>query len=310
MRPSREKLAGLLTEQRNPKTTHIDRCSIREVLEIMHREDREAVDAVGRALDDIEKAVELVIHSFQNNGRLFYVGAGTSGRLGVLDASECPPTFGVPHNRVQGIIAGGYRALHRSIEGAEDDPEDGAFAIRQRELGPADTLVGIAASSTTPYVVGAINEAIQRDSKTAFITCNSDSELASRVDVTIKLLVGPEVVTGSTRMKAGTATKLVLNMLTTTAMIQTGKVYQNLMVDLTATCYKLVDRSHRIMEALTDLSYDEATEILEKAGMKVKTALVMHMGGVGRKEAEQVLNTHHGFVAPAIEAIQERGHKL
>lgn len=303
MKPTREKLAGLQTEQRNPRSMNIDRCTIRETLEIIHREDQEAVAAVGRALDSVEKAVELVVNAFRSGGRLFYVGAGTSGRLGVLDASECPPTFGVPHHLVQGIIAGGYDALHRAVEGAEDFADDGEFAIEQRELGPTDVLVGIAASSTTPYVIKSLQTAKRLGAKTAFITCNPDPDVAQFVDVVIQLLVGPEVITGSTRMKSGTATKLVLNMLTTTAMIQTGKVYQNLMVDLTATCNKLVDRSHRIMVTLTDLEYDEATQVLEAAGLKVKTALVMHLAKVDRREAEAFLERYNGFVGPAIEAI-------
>ena len=303
MRPSREKMAGLLTEQRNPDTMHIDRCSIAEVLELMHKEDHRAVAAVGAVLEPIERAVELVVSAFKQNGRLFYVGAGTSGRLGVLDASECPPTFGVPHHQVQGIIAGGYEALHRSIEGAEDRPEDGAFAVKQRELGPTDVLIGIAASSTTPYVIGALAEAQHRGARTVFITCNPNPDSAPGVDVTVHLLVGPEAVTGSTRMKAGTATKLVLNMITTTAMIQTGKVYQNLMVDLTATCNKLVDRAHRIMTMMTGLEYDDATAVLEAAEYRVKTALVMQLAGADREQADALLSAHEGSVDAAIASI-------
>ncbi len=306
MKPTREKMAGLLTEQRNPRTTHIDRASVREALEMMHREDCEAVAAVGRALNEVEKVVELVVAAFLAKGRLFYVGAGTSGRLGVLDASECPPTFGVPRDQVQGIIAGGYEALHRSMEGAEDSPDDGAAAVWEREIGGKDVLVGIAASSTTPYVIGALGEARRQGAKTAFLTCNPNPDTAPGVDVTVALLVGPEAITGSTRLKAGTATKLVLNMITTTAMIQTGKVYQNLMVDLTVSCNKLWDRSHRIMQLLTELEYDDCTAVLEAAGMKVKTALVMHFAKVNREEAEAYLQERGGFVGPAIASIVDK----
>jgi N-acetylmuramic acid 6-phosphate etherase len=300
-------MASLVTEQRNPRTTDIDRLSVREVLETIHREDHEALAAVGRSLAQVEKAVNLVVEAFRRGGRLIYVGAGTSGRLGVLDAAECPPTFGIPHGMVQGIIAGGYTALHRSVEGAEDHAENGAAAIREKEVCDLDVVLGIAASSTTPFVVSAIQEAARLGARTVFLTCNPTAEGAVQADVTIGLLVGPEVITGSTRMKAGTATKLVLNMITTTSMIRLGKVYQNLMVDLTATCNKLVDRAHRILLTLTDLTHEQAGALLTRAGMRVKTALVMHLCAVNCEEADELLAKHNGFVYQAIQEGARKG---
>lgn len=296
------KMASLLTEQRNPQTMDIDQRSISEILQAIHREDKEAVAAVGRSLAQVERAVEWVVETFGRGGRLIYVGAGTSGRLGVLDAAECPPTFGTPHWMVQGIIAGGYTALYRAVEGAEDHAENGTAAIREKDVTDRDVVVGIAASSTTPFVVGAMREAARLGARTIFLTCNPDSSSSVEADLRIELLVGPEVITGSTRMKAGTATKLVLNMITTASMIKIGKVYSNLMVDLTASCNKLVDRAHRILVTLTGLSHEQAGMLLRRAGMRVKTALVMHFCNIDDpQEAERLLADHHGFVYKAIE---------
>ncbi len=295
------KMAGLLTEQRNPNTLEIDRKSVREILELIHQEDRNAVDAVGQALPQVEQAVELVEQAFRKGGRLIYVGAGTSGRLGVLDAAECPPTFGASPEMVQGIIAGGYTALHRAIEGAEDHPENGAAAIREKQVGPKDVVMGIASSSVTPFVLGALHEARQLGARTIFLSCTPVLQENKPADVIIELLVGPEVITGSTRMKAGTATKLVLNMITTTSMIRIGKVYQNLMVDLTATCNKLRDRAHRILTLLTDLTYEQAGDLLTQANMHVKTALVMYLCKKNREDAEKLLKQADGMVHRVLE---------
>ncbi len=300
MKASSEKLASLLTEQRNPRSTTIDRMSTREILELIHAEDANALNAVQSQLRPIERAVDHIVNSFRQNGRLIYVGAGTSGRLGVLDASECPPTFGVDREMVQGIISGGWEALRRSIESAEDSPESGAEEIRVRDVSPRDTVTGIAASSTTPFVAGALKEAHALGAKTVFITCNPNQDTVSEADVTITLLTGPEVVTGSTRMKAGTATKLVLNMLTTTAMIRTGKVYENLMVDLKTTCHKLEERARRMINELTGLSIEEADALIEKANGRLKTALAMHFLQINREEAEREIEIHHGRIQDII----------
>lgn len=300
MKRTPETMASLLTEQRNPHSEHIDAMPTREILQVIHQEDKIAVQAVEPALPQIEQTVELIVAAFQNGGRLIYFGAGTSGRLGVLDASECPPTFGVDPSMVQGVIAGGWDALRRAVERAEDSPDDGAKAVAEHNIGEKDVAVGIAASGLTPFVHGALDEARQRGAKTAFITCHSNPEHMPNVDVVIPLLVGPEVVTGSTRMKAGTVTKLTLNMLTTAAMIRIGKVYRNLMIDLTATNFKLEDRSRRIVTMLTDLTSDEAEILIKQANGRLKTALVMHYLGVNREEAEQQIAKNKGRIQDVI----------
>jgi len=294
------KMASLLTEQRNPRSMNIDRMTTREILALIHSEDYNAFRAVDDQIGNIEKAVEWTVEAFRNKGRLIYVGAGTSGRLGVLDAAECPPTFSSPPDMVQGVIAGGWEALRRAVERAEDFPEHGAEEMRQRNVAFNDVVAGIAASSTTPFVVGALHEAHARGAKTVFITCNPNQDTVPEADAVITLPVGPEVVTGSTRMKAATATKLVLNMITTTAMIRIGKVYQNLMVDLTATNRKLEDRSRRIIVALTDLSYEEADALVKKANGRLKTALVMHYCGMEREEAENHIQEKKGRIQDII----------
>ncbi len=295
-----EKMATFLTEQRNPDSMNIDVMSTREILEVMHNEDYNACRAVDSQLPQIEQAVELVTKAFQSGGRLVYVGAGTSGRLGVLDASECPPTFGVEPEMVQGIIAGGWLALRRAVEKAEDFPENGAAEIRDRHVDEKDVVCGIASSSTTPFVIGALQEARRRKAKTLFITCNPNPDSVSEADVTICLEVGPEIITGSTRMKAGTATKLVLNMITTASMIRIGKVFQNLMVDLNATCNKLDVRSRRIIHMLSGMSYEEADDLMQRAGCRLKTALVMHFCNMTREEAEKTIALHNGRIQDII----------
>lgn len=290
-----------LTEQSNPRTTHIDTLSPLEIVELINREDREVAEAVGREKASMARALELVEATFRSGGRLFYVGAGTSGRLGVLDASEMPPTYGTDPEMVQGVIAGGYAALVRAQEGAEDHPEDGAAAMDEKEVGPHDFVLGIATSGTTPYVHGALARARERGARTGFLLCTPPAAaLRETHDVVIAPLVGPEVVTGSTRMKAGTATKLVLNTLTTGAMIRLGKVYGNLMVDLQVTCQKLQDRGERILSGTLGIQREEAREILAAAGGHVKTALVMHGRGVGADEARSLLQAAGGRVADVV----------
>ncbi len=300
MTVSAEKLASLITEQRNPRSMNIDRLSTREILELIHAEDLYAYRAIEPALSAIEQAVNLIEEAFLQEGRLIYVGAGTSGRLGVLDASECPPTFGVDPEMVQGIISGGWKALRRSVEQAEDHPELGAEAVRDRRVGHRDVVCGIAASSTTPFVMGALQEAHSLGAKTIFITCNPNPDGIPDIDVVIHLLVGPELITGSTRMKSGTATKMVLNMMTTTAMIRIGKVYQNLMVDLKATCNKLKHRSVRIVTMLTNLPKNQVEQLLQDANGRVKTALVMHFCGIKRKQAEKLIRKQRGRIQDII----------
>lgn len=291
----------LSTERTNPRTTDIDTLPIREVLERIHEEDRRALEAVGEVLDAVAETVERVVAALKAGGRLFYVGAGTSGRLGVLDAAEIPPTFGTDPERVQGIVAGGPEALVRAREGVEDRAERGAEAMDDRGVGPDDVVVGIAAGSTTPYVIGALREAGRRNAATVFLTCVAPgrTELEGEVDVVIAPVTGPEVVTGSTRMKAGTATKLVLNMITTASMIRLGKTYGNLMVDLRATSEKLEDRARRIVRDLLGIAYEEAGALLERADGRVKTALVMGRLDVEREEAERRLDAAGGFLREA-----------
>ncbi|HJU86000.1 MAG TPA: N-acetylmuramic acid 6-phosphate etherase [Gemmatimonadota bacterium] len=291
----------LPTEGNNPRTADIDTLEPRAILDRLHAEDRRAVEAVGEVLDDVGAAVEVVVRAFQSGGRLVYVGAGTSGRLGVLDAAECPPTFGTDPEMVQAILAGGPEAMWRSREGAEDAAEGGAAAIAERGIEARDVVFGIAAGSTTPFVIGALREAIRRGAATVFLTCvpPADVPIASEVDVVVAPLTGPEAIAGSTRLKAGTATKLVLNMVTTAAMVRLGKTYGNLMVDLRVTAAKLEDRGRRILRDLLGIGYEEAGELLEAAGGRVKTALVMRRRGVPREEAERLLDEAGGFLRKA-----------
>lgn len=300
--PLFDELQRLATEQRNPQSASIDAASTREILEIINTEDHLVPVAVRRELPYIEAAVEILVEAFRRGGRLFYVGAGTSGRLGVLDASECPPTYGTDPEMVQGLIAGGRAAMFRSQEGAEDMPEHGARDLREAGVTEKDVVCGIAASRRTPYVVGAVAYAREIGCKTLFVTCNPRSEFDLQVDVAICAVVGPEVVMGSTRMKSGTAQKLVLNMLTTASMIRLGKVYQNMMVDLQATNLKLVERSRRTVMTVTGIGYAEAAELLERAGGHVKTAIVVALKGVEPDEARRRLEAAGGFVRGALEA--------
>lgn len=283
-------LDARLTEQRNPRSTRIDQMSTLEIVDLVNAEDRGVAAAVGAERLQIARAIDLVVESLQRGGRLVYVGAGTSGRLGVLDASEMPPTYRTEPEVVQGVIAGGFDALLRAQEGAEDHPEDGAAAMDERQVGARDFVLGIAASGSTPFVHGALKRARERGAHTGFLLCTPPAEeLLHTHDVVIAPLVGPEVVTGSTRMKAGTATKMVLNMISTAAMVKTGKVYGNLMVDLQVTCQKLQDRGERILMDTLGLPRDEAQRLLDAAGGHVKTAIAMQRLGVAAAEADRRL---------------------
>ncbi|MBI3681645.1 MAG: N-acetylmuramic acid 6-phosphate etherase [Acidobacteria bacterium] len=290
----------LLTEQPNPATERIDRVSTVEMLELVHSEDRRAAYAVTPEIPRIAQAVDAIVQAMRQGGRLFYIGAGTSGRLGVLDASECPPTFNVPHDLVQGIMAGGDRALARATEASEDDPASGARDLIERGFARKDVLCGIAASGRTPYVLGAIEKAREMGAVTIGISCVPDSLLTQAVDIAITPLTGPEVITGSTRLKAGTATKMVLNMLSTGVMIRLGMTYGNLMVNVRPTNEKLADRARRIIMRTTGADYKKAAGMLEQAGGSVRTAIVMGKLSVSREEAEKRLESAGGVVAKAI----------
>lgn len=302
-----EEFARLATEQRNPRTMDLDTLEVPELLARINAEDRAVADAVGRELPWIARAVDLVVASFRAGGRLIYAGAGTSGRLGVLDASECPPTFGSDPDQVVGVIAGGYTAVVRAVEGAEDRREEGVRAMDDLGVSPEDTVVGIAASRRTPYVVAAIERARERGARTVYLTCTPREEFELPVDVAICPVVGPEVLMGSTRMKAGTAQKMVLNMLTTAAFVRTGKAYENMMVDLTANSQKLVERSRRTVMTVAGVDYDVAAKAIDAAGRSVKTAIVMLAVGCSRDEAERVLRQTGGFVRRAIDASRREG---
>jgi N-acetylmuramic acid 6-phosphate etherase len=289
------------TERRNPRTASIDLATALEIVDVINAEDRLVPEAVATQREQIARAIEIAEKTFRSGGRLFYVGAGTSGRLGVLDASEIPPTFGADPEMVQGIIAGGMPALTRAQEGAEDIVENGAKEIDARNAGANDFVIGIAASGTTPYVHAAVKRAAERGASTGIVACSklSDDVLAI-VDVAIVPITGPEVVTGSTRMKAGTATKLVLNMITTGAMIRLGKTYGNLMVDLRATNNKLKDRSERIVIEVCGVSREESRALLDAADKSVKIAIVMQKLGVGRDAALAALEKAGGIIRRAI----------
>ena len=295
-----EKLATLTTESVNPHSADVDRLHPVEIVRLINREDRKVIEAVATAELQIARTVELVEEAFRGGGRLIYMGAGTSGRLGVLDASECPPTFSTPPELVIGLIAGGDQALRRAIEGAEDNPQGGADDLKNINLTYRDVVVGIATSGRTPYVLGGLAYARQISATTVGVVCNEGSEIEPLCDVLICAVVGSEIVSGSTRLKAGTATKLILNSITTAAMIRFGKTYGNLMVDLRATNKKLIARSRRLVRLLTGLSEAEATQLLDGADGIVKVALVMHHRQVDRIAAEELLRAAGGHLRKVI----------
>lgn len=289
-----------ITERSNPRTARIDTLGTLAVVERIQEQDALVIPAVARERRAIARLVDRVVAAFRSGGRLFYVGAGTSGRLGVLDASECPPTYSTPPHLVQGIIAGGDTALRTSVEGAEDDPDAARRELESRKLGGADVVVGIAASGSTPFVRGALQAARARGAFAALVTCNPRAELAALADLVIAPAVGPEVIAGSTRMKAGTATKLVLNTITTAAMIRWGKVFGNRMVDVKPACAKLVERATRLVCELAEVSRERALELLGASAGRVKVAVVMQRRGVAQAEAEALLEQSEGLLHRAL----------
>ncbi len=295
-----EQLEQLVSEGRNPNTMQLDRMSIFDVLTTINKEDSRVTQAVAKAIPQIEKAVEFTIESFQQNGRLIYVGAGTSGRLGILDAVECRPTFSVPDDMVVGLIAGGEKALIHAVEGAEDSPSLAMEDLKNAQLTQKDTVIGIAASGRTPYVIGAIDYANEIGCNTASIVCNPSSILLNTSNAGICVEVGPECLTGSTRMKSGTAQKLVLNMISTTAMIKMGKVYENLMVDVNATNEKLKARAIRIVMQATQCNESVAQTALKQADNKAKLAILMILTGLDADQAQQLLFKQNGHLREAL----------
>ena len=293
-------LSTLITEQRNPNSMHVDSLSALEIVQLMNEEDKQVPLAIEKCLPQIAQAVECIVAAFQQGGRLVYIGAGTSGRLGVLDASECPPTFGVSPEMVKGIIAGGERALRHPIEGAEDSKAQAVADLQTIQFSSKDVLVGIAASGRTPYVIGALEYAESLGSVTVSIASNPNSAMANIVDIAIDTVVGPEVLTGSSRLKSGTAQKLVLNMLTTASMILMGKCYQNLMVDVQASNEKLKARAIRIVMQATDCDKALAEETLKQADQNAKLAIMMILSGLDRAQAEALLEKHQGKLQLAL----------
>lgn len=293
-------LGALVSETRNPETMTLDEMSTLEMVTCFNREDRKVPQAIAAVLPEIAQAVDLAASALRAGGRLIYLGAGTSGRLGVLDASECPPTFGVPHGVVVGLIAGGPEAMFKAVEGAEDDAALGERDLQDLALTPVDMVVGLAASGRTPYVIGALRYASQLGCPTVAISCNPGSPIAAEAQVAISPVVGPEALTGSTRMKSGTAQKLVLNMISTGAMVKWGKVYQNLMVDVKATNVKLVDRACRIVVEATGAERSQAEAALAQTDFEVKPAILMLLAGVSAEEAQRRLQVYHGYLRAAL----------
>ncbi len=292
------KTGHLLTEKINPRTVHLDECSPLEVVELILQEDRAIVEAVHKQKDSIAKAIELVVGRLKLGGRLFFIGAGTSGRLGVIEAAECPPTFGTDPSLIQAFIAGGRDAIWQSIEGAEDSRTEAEGFLTEAGLSKDDTVIGIAASASTPFVEGGLQYAKNLGSGSVLVTCNPVN--SSIAEVTIELLVGPEVVVGSTRMKAGTVTKMVLNMITTASMVQLGKTYGNLMVDVQPKSAKLRDRAKRIVVHIAEVSEEKAEELLEQSAWDVKASIVMEKKGLGLKDSKELLEKSNGFLREAL----------
>jgi N-acetylmuramic acid 6-phosphate etherase len=296
----------LLTEQVNPNSANLDQLSALEIVEVFNQEDAKTISAIAEAKTELAAAIDRSAAALRQGGRLFYIGAGTSGRLGVLDAAECPPTFCTAPEMVQGILAGGDAALVRSSEGLEDIFADGEKAIADRQIGSNDVVVGIAAGGTTPYVHGALAEGRKRGATTVFIACVPQEQVQLDVDIDIRLLVGPEVLAGSTRLKSGTVTKLALNIISTGTMVRLGKVYGNRMIDVAVTNTKLHDRALRILQDLADLDREAADALLEQSGKSVKRALLMHWGNVDRSTADQLLSANNGDLRKSIAAANGR----
>ncbi len=299
------KLEKLLTEQRNPKSFEIDLANSREIVEIINNEDKHVAECVAGSLDEIAAAVDLIVEGMNKGGRLLYFGAGTSGRLGVLDAAECPPTFGTEPEAVQGFIAGGSQAMFRAQEGAEDLEKYGEEEAEKIIRSTHDIIVGLAASGRTPYVHGVLNKAAELGCKTILVTTVSAEQVDVNVDILVDVPVGPEVVMGSTRMKSATAQKMILNMFSTGAMIRLGKIYENVMVDLQLTNKKLEERAKRIVMMLANIRYEEASEMLNKADNHVKTALLMALTGKNKEDAVELLNRSDGFIRRALQTLNK-----
>ena len=295
-----ESRGHLLTEQINPKSQNLDSLSSLELVELFNAEDAQTLSAIADAKTFLAQAIDITSDAIRQGGRLFYVGAGTSGRLGVLDAAECPPTFCTPPEMVQGILAGGESALVKSSEALEDRAEDGKSAIAQHEITSVDVVVGITAGGTTPYVHGALQEAKQRGAKTVMIACVPADQVPADVDIDVRLLVGAEILAGSTRLKAGTVTKMALNILSTGVMVRLGKVYGNRMVDVSVTNSKLRDRALRMLQDLTDLNRESASDLLDQSGKQVKLALLMHWTGLDKEAGEALLKKHYGNLRTAL----------
>lgn len=294
-------LGALVSETRNPQTMDLDALSTLELVHRFNQQDTLVAEAVKATLPQVACAVDAAANALKAGGRIIYMGAGTSGRLGVLDASECPPTFGVPHGLVVGLIAGGPGALLKAVEGAEDNPQLGEDDLRALNLTAQDLVVGLAASGRTPYVIGGLKYARSVGCTTAAISCNPDSPVAHEADIAISLVVGPEALTGSTRLKSGTAQKLVLNMISTGAMVKFGKVYQNLMVDMQATNVKLVDRACRMVVEATGIAREQAQALLKQTDFDVKPAILMALTGLDAAAAREKLASHQGFLRAALE---------
>ncbi|KMW72685.1 N-acetylmuramic acid-6-phosphate etherase [Photorhabdus luminescens subsp. luminescens] len=297
-------LSNMITESRNPASANIDTLPTLEMLKLINNEDKKVALAVEQTLPKIAETVDKITAAFRQGGRLIYIGAGTSGRLGILDASECPPTYGAKPEQVVGLIAGGHQAILHAVENAEDNQQLGANDLQALNFNSKDVLVGIAASGRTPYVLGAMAYAKSVGAAVACISCNPESPMTQTADIAITPIVGPEIVTGSSRMKAGTAQKLILNMLTTGAMIRTGKVYGNLMVDIEATNAKLVERQKNIVMAATECNREQAEQALAECDGHCKTAIVMILAGVSAQQAKVLLEKHHGFIRPTISAVR------
>lgn len=304
-----QKLTLLTTESRNDRTMHIDTADTTEILRIMNEEDQKVATAVQQVLPAIEVTVNFAFDSLKSGGRLIYIGAGTSGRLGVLDAVECPPTFSTDPSLVQGIMAGGEKAFVKAVEGAEDKEELGEQDLREIDLNSKDTVIGIAASGRTPYVIGALSYARSVGAKAVALSCNENAPISEAADHSIEVIVGPEVLTGSTRLKAATAHKMILNMISTTSMVQLGKAYENLMVDVNVSNYKLKDRAINIIRKITNVSYELANETLEAAHNEVKTAIVMLEANKDYEKAKLLLEKSSGYVRKAIEISRVKGER-
>ncbi|MEK5069451.1 N-acetylmuramic acid 6-phosphate etherase [Sporosarcina sp. FSL K6-1508] len=301
-----DNFSALTTEMRNEKSTNIDKMSTKNILTLINNEDMSVAKRIQDVLPEIEKAVEVVCESFKSGGRLFYVGAGTSGRLGILDAVECPPTFSTSPDLVQAVMAGGMKAIEKAVEGAEDSEEIGASDLAERNLTKKDVVIGIAASGRTPYVIGALDYANRIGARTVSLSSNENSVIGQYANIRIDVLTGPEVITGSTRMKAATAHKLILNMITSTSMIKMGKIYENLMVDVSVSNKKLKERAKSILSTITKIPYVETEGILELANYEVKTAIVMIKADVPYQEAKDNISKADGFVRKAIELASEK----